>query len=164
MLLCGTVNAVNLTDGIDGLASTCVLTVGAFFTFVGVLKLENIALIFLGSLLMGATLGFLVFNLHPAKIFMGDTGSLFFGAIVVGASFIIGNPLLVVVYGFVFMIEAASDIIQVVYFKLTKGKRLFKMAPLHHHFEKSGFSEMKIVALFGITNVIFCIAAFWGFR
>jgi phospho-N-acetylmuramoyl-pentapeptide-transferase len=113
---------------------------------------------------MGATLGFLVFNLHPAKIFMGDTGSLFFGAIVVGASFIIGNPLLVVVYGFIFMIEAASDIIQVVYFKLTKGKRLFKMAPLHHHFEKSGFSEMKIVALFGIINVLFCVAAFWGIK
>ncbi len=162
LLLCGTVNAVNLTDGIDGLASTCVLTVGVFLSFAGVLKSDSNALIFFGAVLIGSTLGFLAFNLHPAKIFMGDTGSLFLGSIVVGTAFIIGNPLLVVIYGFVFMLEAASDILQVLYFKLTKGKRLFKMAPLHHHLEKSGYSEMKIVAIFGLINTIFCIVAFLG--
>ena len=162
LLLCGTVNAVNLTDGLDGLASTCVLTVGAFLTVAGILKLENNAMSFFGAILIGSTLGFLIYNLHPAKIFMGDTGSLYLGSIVVGTSFITDNPLLVVIYGFIFMLEALSDILQVLYFKLTKGKRLFKMAPFHHHLEKSGFSEMKIVAIFGLVNVIFCIVAFLG--
>ena len=161
-LLCGTVNAVNLTDGIDGLASTCVLTVGVFLSFVGFLKSESNAAVFFGAILIGSTLGFLIFNLHPAKIFMGDTGSLFLGSIVVGTAFIFNNPLIVVLYGFIFMIEAVSDILQVLYFKLTKGKRLFKMAPLHHHLEKSGYSEMKIVAIFGIINAMFCVIAFLG--
>ena len=162
LILCGTVNAVNLTDGIDGLASTCVLTVGMFFSVVGITKESSISLSFFGAILIGATVGFLIYNLHPAKIFMGDTGSLFLGAIVVGASFILDNPFLVIIYGFIFICEALSDILQVVYFKLTKGKRLFKMAPLHHHLEKCGFSEMKIVSVFGIINAIFCSIAFVG--
>ena len=162
LLLCGVTNAVNLTDGIDGLASTCVLTVGTFFAFVSFVLYDSVSLSFFGAILMGASLGFLFFNLHPAKIFMGDTGSLFFGALVVGVSFAINTPLLVLLYGFVFILEAISVILQVVYFKATKGKRLFKMAPLHHHFEKSGFSEMKVVSIFGIVNALFCIIAFLG--
>lgn len=162
LLLCGTVNAVNLTDGLDGLASTCVLTVGMFLSFTGIIKLESSSISIIGAILIGSTLGFLVFNLHPAKIFMGDTGSLFFGGLVVGASFIVGNPLIVVFYGFIFMCEALSDILQVSYFKITKGKRLLKMAPLHHHLEKCGYSEIKIVSVFSIINAIFCIIAYFG--
>ncbi|MBE6674167.1 MAG: phospho-N-acetylmuramoyl-pentapeptide-transferase [Ruminococcaceae bacterium] len=162
LILCGIVNAVNLTDGIDGLASTCVLTVGMFFSFVGLAEEDSISLSFFGAILIGATVGFLIYNLHPAKIFMGDTGSLFLGAIVVGASFILDNPILVIIYGFIFICEAISDILQVGYFKLTKGKRLFKMAPIHHHLEKCGFSEMKIVSVFGVISAVFCILAYIG--
>lgn len=163
LLLCGITNAVNLTDGLDGLASTCVLTVGILFSIVGISQTGSVALGFFGGALVGAAAGFLIFNFHPAKIFMGDTGSLFFGAIVVGASFINNNPLLVIIYGFVFIVEAASVMLQVGYFKLTKGKRLFKMAPIHHHFEKSGYSEVKVVSIFGIVSAIFCIIAYFGF-
>lgn len=163
LLLCGVTNAVNLTDGLDGLASTCVLTVGMLISFVGISHSDNVALGFFGGALVGATLGFLIYNLHPAKVFMGDTGSLFLGGIVVGVSFVSNNPLLVLVYGFVFIIEAVSVMLQVAYFKLTKGKRLFKMAPLHHHFEKSGFGEIKIVSIFGIVSAVFCIIAYFGF-
>lgn len=162
-LLCGVTNAVNLTDGIDGLASTCVLTVGALISVVGISIEHNSSLVFFGGVLVGATIGFLIFNFYPAKIFMGDTGSLFLGSIVVGVSFINNNPLLVLIYGFVFIVEALSVILQVVYFKLTKGKRLFKMAPLHHHFEKCGFSEVKVVSIFGIISAVFCTIAYFGF-
>ena len=162
LLLCGITNAVNLTDGVDGLASTCILSVGAFLSFIGFVKVESIAVTFFGAALVGASLGFLLFNLHPAKIFMGDTGSLFFGAIVVGVSFAINNPLIVLVYGFVFVLEALSVMLQVAWFKISKGKRLFKMAPLHHHFEKCGWSEMKVVSVLGIVSSLFCIIAFWG--
>lgn len=163
LLLCGVTNAVNLTDGLDGLASTCVLTVGALLSFVGLLSIENVAFSFFGGALLGATVGFLIFNFHPAKIFMGDTGSLFLGAVVVAVSFINNNPLIVLLYGFVFICEAISVILQVGYFKLTKGKRLFKMAPLHHHFEKCGFGEVKVVAIFGLVSAIFCMVAYFGF-
>ena len=161
-ILCGVVNSVNLTDGIDGLASSIALTSGFFLFIVSFTKSESIALTVISSLIIGATAGFLFFNSHPAKAFMGDTGSLFLGGLVVSSSFVLNNPLLVLVYGFVFIIEAASDILQVGYYKLSKGKRIFKMAPLHHHFEKSGFSEKKIVLLFSLTNVIFCILAYFG--
>ena len=159
-LLCGVVNAVNLTDGLDGLASTCVLTSGAFLTFVSFTAIKDASLTFFGAIMLGATLSFLIFNLHPAKIFMGDTGSLYFGALVVGSSFAFDNPLIVLLYGFIFILEAVSVILQVIYFKLTKGKRLFKMAPLHHHLEKCGYGEIKIVSIFGIINVVFCVIAF----
>ena len=162
LLLCGVTNAVNLTDGIDGLASTCILSVGVFLTFVGIVALENTAVSFFAAILIGAALGFLVFNFHPAKVFMGDTGSLFFGAIAVSTSFAFNNPLLVFLYGFVFIFEAISVILQVIYFKLTKGKRLFKMAPFHHHLEKCGLSEIKVVSILGIVNSIFCIIAYFG--
>ena len=162
LILCGMVNSVNLTDGIDGLASSVTLTVGLFLFFVAFTKAESIPLILISSLLIGSTIGFLFFNLHPAKCFMGDTGSLFLGAIVGASAFILDNPLLVLIYGCVFFLESISDIMQVIYFKITKGKRLFKMAPLHHHFEKCGFSEMKIVGVFSIVNIIFCIIAYFG--
>ena len=161
-ILCGIVNSVNLTDGLDGLASSVSLTVGLFITFVAFTVYESIVVTMIGSILVGATIGFLVFNLYPAKIFMGDTGSLFLGAIVVAFSFVINNPLLVLVYGFVFVLESLSDILQVGYYKLSRGKRIFKMAPLHHHFEKSGFSEMSIVALFMVVSIGFCIFAYFG--
>ena len=160
ILLCGVVNAVNLTDGLDGLASTCTLPVGAFFAFTAFTVYESTSLGFFGALLMGASLGFLFFNLHPARIFMGDTGSLFFGGIIAGSSFIFENSLIVIIYGLIFLIEAISVILQVGYFKITKGKRLFKMAPLHHHFERKGFSEMKIVSIFGISSALFCVLAY----
>ena len=162
LILCGMINSVNLTDGIDGLASSVTLTVGLFLFFVAFTKAESIPLTLISSLLIGSTVGFLFFNLHPAKCFMGDTGSLFLGAIVGASAFILDNPLLVLIYGCVFFLESISDIMQVIYFKITKGKRLFKMAPLHHHFEKCGFSEMKIVGVFSIVNIIFCIIAYFG--
>lgn len=162
VLLVGMVNAVNLTDGLDGLASTCSLTVGAFFIVAGIVLEDTIFSSFLGACLIGVAMGFLVFNLYPAKIFMGDSGSLYLGALVAGSGVAIGNPILVLIYGGVFFIEAISVMLQVAYFKLSGGKRLFKMAPIHHHFEKSGFSEMQIVTIFGITNTIFCAFAFLG--
>ncbi len=162
LLLCGMTNAVNLTDGIDGLASTCIITVGVFLSIVSITKYESIALDFFGAIMIGTAFAFLFFNLHPAKIFMGDTGSLFYGAMVVSVSFVLNSPLLVLLYGFVFLCEALSVILQVGYFKLTKGKRLLKMAPLHHHFERCGYSEMKIVTIFGILSAVFCAVAYMG--
>lgn len=161
-VLCGIVNSVNLTDGIDGLASSVSLTVGLFLFFVSFTKLESIPLLVISAVIIGGTIGFLFFNLHPAKAFMGDTGSLFLGAIIASSAFVLNSPLLVLVYGFVFVIEAFSDILQVIYFKISHGKRIFKMAPLHHHFEKSGYSEMKIVMLFSFANAVFCILAYFG--
>jgi phospho-N-acetylmuramoyl-pentapeptide-transferase len=160
--LCGVVNSVNLTDGIDGLASSVTLSVGVFFMIVNFMIIRDSNLAFFSAILVASTLGFLVYNFYPAKIFMGDTGSLFLGALVVSMAFLIDNILLVLVYGFIFVIEAISDILQVIYFKATKGKRLFKMAPIHHHFEKSGFSEVQIVVAFTIVNAIFCFLAYFG--
>jgi len=133
-----------------------------FLSIVSITKYESIALDFFGAIMIGTAFAFLFFNLHPAKIFMGDTGSLFYGAMVVSVSFVLNSPLLVLLYGFVFLCEALSVILQVGYFKLTKGKRLLKMAPLHHHFERCGYSEMKIVTIFGILSAVFCAVAYMG--
>lgn len=162
LLLCGVVNSVNLTDGIDGLASSVSFTVGVFFSVLAISLYNDIVIGFFGAIIIGSTLGFLVYNFYPAKIFMGDTGSLFLGGLIVSASFLIENPLLVLIYGFVFILEAISVILQVLFFKVTKGKRLFKMAPIHHHLEKSGLSEVKIVFLLTFINAIFCVIAFLG--
>lgn len=159
-VLCGFVNAVNLSDGIDGLASVLALSVGLLFVFVGTVS-DNTSITFLSSALLGAMLGFLLFNFHPAKIFMGDTGSLFLGAMIVSFSFLVNNILLVLLFGFVFLCEAVSVILQVLIFKITKGKRLLKMAPLHHHFEKCGWSEVKIVSVFFLVNMFFCAIAYF---
>ena len=162
LMICGVVNSVNLTDGIDGLASSITCTVGIFFAVINFILLQSEVISFFSAIIISATVGFLIYNFYPAKIFMGDTGSLYLGALVVAMSFLIDNILLVLVYGIVFICEAASDILQVAYFKISKGKRLLKMAPLHHHFEKSGWSEIKIVCIFTVFNSIFCAIAFWG--
>lgn len=161
LLLTGMANAVNLTDGIDGLAGSVTMVVGAFFGFVA-LCLENAGMTVLAGVLLGGCLGFLLYNFHPARVFMGDTGSLFLGGMVAGLAFLMENPLIMLVCGLIYVIETASVILQVVYFKLTHGKRLFKMSPIHHHFEKCGWSEVKIVAVFTIGTVVFCVAAYFG--
>ena len=165
ILICGIMNSVNLTDGIDGLASSVTLAVGVFFTvcgFINGLAEPDGSLLSLGAILIGACAGFLVYNLNPARVFMGDTGSLFLGGLVVGGAFMMKNPLIIVVCGLVYIVETASVMLQVGYFKLTHGKRLFKMSPIHHHFEKCGWSENKVVAVFTVVTVICCIAAFFG--
>ena len=162
LALCGVVNSVNLTDGIDGLASSIALSVGVLFAIVSFLKIDDPTITFFSAVLVGSALGFLIYNFYPARVFMGDTGSLFLGALVVSMSFLIDNVLLVLVYGFVFVGEAFSVIIQVGYFKITKGKRLFKMAPFHHHLEKCGFSEIQIVIMLTLINALFCSVAYFG--
>ena len=156
----GFVNSVNLTDGVDGLASSVTLAVGLFFGVAAFLAKDR-GLLLIAACIVGGTLGFLMYNFHPARVFMGDTGSLFLGGIVVGAAFQLNNPLILLVVGFIYLCEAASVILQVGYFKLTHGKRLFKMAPIHHHFEKCGWGEIKIVLVFtGITLVFAALALF----
>ena len=166
LLLTGIVNAVNLTDGIDGLASSVTLVVGMFFAaaayFSVVIGEPSLSLALISAVLIGSTVGFLVYNFYPARVFMGDTGSLFLGGLVVGGAFLTGSPLLVVLCGIVYICEAASVILQVGYFKLTHGKRLFLMAPIHHHFEKRGWSEIKIVCVFSIVTAVFCVLAWFG--
>lgn len=161
VLLTGIVNSVNLTDGIDGLAGTVTFFIAAFFA-VAAFILGAWETVFLTAMTAGACLGFLVYNFYPARIFMGDTGSLFLGGLAVGAAFMINNPAIILVAGFIYIIESASVVIQVAYFKMTHGKRFFKMAPIHHHFEKGGWSELKIVGLFGAITVFMCVVAFFG--
>lgn len=160
ILITGTINGVNFTDGIDGLASTVTFIVGAFFA-VAAFKSDNGPAAVVSALLIGACLGFLVYNFHPAKIFMGDTGSLFLGGLVTGAAFLINDPLIIVTAGIIYMIEVVSVILQVGYFKLTRGKRLFKMAPIHHHFEKCGYGEIKIVTIFSAVTLIMCAVSYF---
>ncbi|MBQ8392725.1 MAG: phospho-N-acetylmuramoyl-pentapeptide-transferase [Clostridia bacterium] len=162
VFLIGIVNSVNLTDGIDGLASIITFTIGLFLVCCSVFISGNYPLSFISALLIGSSLGFLTYNFYPAKVFMGDTGSLYFGGIIASTVFLTGNIIIALIYNTVFVIEAFSDILQVAYFKISKGKRLFKIAPLHHHFEKCGWSEVKIVSVFAVVNSIFCIIAFLG--
>ena len=163
LTIVGIVNSVNLTDGVDGLASTITLVVFTFFslaTFI-IYNAENSSIGLLSGAIIGAMLGFLIFNLNPAKIFMGDTGSLFLGGAVVGAAFMIDSPMIVFLVGGVFVLETVSDILQVGSFKL-RHKRIFKMAPIHHHFEKCGWKENTIVAVFSAVTVALCIIAWFG--
>ena len=159
--LTGVVNALNLTDGVDGLLSSLVGVFGGFLLFVGVLTGEQTGFI-CGCTLLGAVLGFLCFNAHPAKIFMGDTGSLFLGGMVAGYGILSPSPLSVLIACGVFVLEAFSVILQVVYFKLSHGKRILRMAPLHHHFEKGGWSEERVVLVFVALGVIFALLAVLG--
>jgi phospho-N-acetylmuramoyl-pentapeptide-transferase len=159
--LTGVVNALNLTDGVDGLLSSLVGVFGGFLLFVGVLTGEQTGFI-CGCMLFGAVLGFLCFNAHPAKIFMGDTGSLFLGGMVAGYGILSPSPLTVLIACGVFVLEAFSVILQVVYFKLSHGKRILRMAPLHHHFEKGGWSEERVVLVFVALGVIFALLAVLG--
>ncbi len=159
ILITGVVNSVNLTDGIDGLAASETAVVSVFFSAVGFVS-GGLCLSVMSAALLGGVLGFLVYNLHPARVFMGDTGSLFLGGAVVGLSFMSGNPLIIVIVGFMYILESLSDIIQVGYFKLTHGKRIFKMAPIHHHFEKCGWGEAKIVIIFSLLTLVFSAISF----
>lgn len=154
----GFVNAVNLTDGIDGLATSVTLPVSIFFIITAALK-NAYDLSILSAALFGGCVAFLIFNKNPAKVFMGDTGSMFLGGLVVTLAFGIDMPLILVVVGFIYLIEAFSVIIQVIYFKATKGKRFFKMTPIHHHFELSGWSENKICIVFGGISAAMCLLA-----
>lgn len=162
ILVClATVNCVNITDGIDGLASSVTMIVGAFFA-VAAFRYDAISTVILSGAMSGVTLGFLVYNFYPAKIFMGDTGSLFLGGLVCGAAFMIDNPLIIVLVGFVYALEGLSDVLQWASYKLRKGKRIFKMAPIHHHFEQCGWSELKIVSVASIITLVLCIVAYFG--
>ena len=160
-VMVGTVNAVNITDGVDGLSSSVTLPVALFFTVVTFLWGQTELTAFSAALL-GGLLGFLVYNRHPAQVFMGDTGSLFLGGAVCGLAFAADMPLILILVGVVYIAETLSDIIQVAYFKLTHGKRIFRMAPLHHHFELCGWKERKVVAVFSAVSAIFCLLAFVG--
>ena len=159
----GCVNAVNLTDGIDGLASGVTSPVMLFFTIVS-LSLKQSGLATFPAALLGGLCGFLCYNFYPAKIFMGDTGSLFLGGAVVGMAFALDMPLVLLLVGLIYIIETLSDILQVGYFKLTHGKRIFKMAPIHHHFEMCGWSEKKIWVVFVSVTLVMCVIAYLGVR
>ena len=160
-VMVGCVNAVNITDGIDGLAAGVTVPVMVFFTAVAVLWEHYELGIFSGALL-GGLLAFLIYNFHPAKVFMGDTGSLFLGGAVCGLAFGLDIPLVLILVGIIYIAETLSDIIQVGYFKLTHGKRIFRMAPLHHHLEMGGWSEVKLVTVFTGITLLACLVAFWG--
>ena len=155
------VNAVNLTDGIDGLATGVTMPVMLFFGMVA-LRMQDDAVAKFSLALFGGLTAFLCYNFHPARVFMGDTGSLFLGAAVCGAAFALDMPLILIVVGLVYIVETASVIIQVTYFKLTHGKRVFRMTPIHHHFEMGGWSEVKIFTVFTLLTVALCILAWFG--
>lgn len=161
ILLVGVVNCANLTDGIDGLATTTAFLIGAFFGIVGI-STNELSVTLLGGATLGGALGFLVYNFHPARIFMGDTGSLFFGALLAGCAFQSGSPLIILIVGILYILEGLSVVLQVSFFRLTR-KRLFRMAPLHHHFEKGGWSEVKVLTVFSFVTLLACILAFFAF-
>lgn len=149
-------NAVNLTDGIDGLAASVTVPVMIFFTALA-LRQQNMGAVAFGAATIGALLAFLIYNFNPAKVFMGDTGSLFLGGAVAGMAFALGNPLLLLPVGFIYLVETVSVVLQVTYFKVSHGKRLFKMAPIHHHFEMCGWGEKKIVFVFSGITAALCL-------
>jgi len=161
LTIVGIVNSVNLTDGIDGLAGSVTFIVFCFFALIGLIKLGDSSTSLLSAALMGGMLGFLLHNLNPARVFMGDTGSLFLGGAVVGTAFMVGSPIIVFIVGGIYLLESVSVILQVGSFKL-RNKRIFKMAPIHHHFEKCGWRENKIVAVFGFVTVMLCVIGWFG--
>ena len=154
LVILATTNAVNLTDGVDGLSSSVSCLIITCLTVIGISKQIYEVSIF-GSIVIGATLGFLMFNLHPAKVFMGDTGSLMLGGVISAIALYLKMPLLLILIAIIPVLETLSDIIQVMYYKKT-GKRIFKMAPLHHHFELSGWKENKIVVVFSLVTLVAC--------
>ena len=167
-VIVGTVNAVNLTDGVDGLAAGTSMPVCLFFVAVTFLwGKEFLALGVFASGLLGGLLGFLVYNFNPAKVFMGDTGSLFLGGAIAALAFAYDMPLVLVPLGIMFIIETLSDIIQVTYFKISHGKRVFKMAPFHHHLEMGGWtgkkwSEKQLFCLYSLVTLVFAVVSFVG--
>lgn len=153
----GTVNGTNFTDGLDGLASSVTVLVATFFTVVALGTKSGISPI--TCAVVGALLGFLLFNVYPASVFMGDTGSLALGGFVASTAYMLQMPLFIPIVGLIYLVEVASVMIQVTYFKKTGGKRIFKMAPIHHHFELCGWSETRVVAVFSIITAILCLIA-----
>lgn len=153
----GTVNGTNFTDGLDGLASSVTIMVATFFSVVAIGTNAGIAPI--TCAVVGALLGFLLFNVYPASVFMGDTGSLALGGFVVSTAYMMQMPLFILIVGLIYLVEVLSVIIQVTYFKKTGGKRIFRMAPIHHHFELGGWSETRVVAVFSIVTAILCMIA-----
>ena len=161
-VIVGTVNAVNITDGLDGLSSSVTLPVAVFFAVMAVVWPGFAHLGTFAAAMAGGLCGFLLYNHYPARVFMGDTGSLFLGGAVAALAFAYDMPLVLLLVGIVYICETLSDIIQVTYFKLTHGKRIFKMAPLHHHFEMCGWKETKIVAVFSTVSALFCLLAYFA--
>lgn len=151
----GTVNGTNFTDGLDGLASSVTIMVATFFTVVAIGTGSGIEPVTCAA--VGSLLGFLLFNVYPARVFMGDTGSLALGGFVASCAYMMQMPLFIVIVGFIYLAEVLSVIIQVSYFRITGGKRIFKMAPIHHHFELCGWSETRVVAVFAVVTAILCL-------
>lgn len=160
IVVLGTVNGVNFTDGLDGLASGVTVIVATFFTIVALSVNPNMTPI--TGAVVGSLLGFLLFNTYPARVFMGDTGSLALGGFVSAIALILHMPLFIVIVGLIYLVEVISVILQVGYFKITHGKRIFKMAPIHHHFELCGYSETQVVAAFSIITALLCLVAIMG--
>ena len=151
----GTVNGVNFTDGVDGLASSVTLIVAVFFTVVSIGLKSGIEPF--TCAVVGGLMGFLLYNVYPAKVFMGDTGSLALGGFVAGCAYMMQMPLFILIVGLIYLVEVLSVMIQVTYFKATHGKRIFRMTPIHHHFELGGWSETRVVAVFSIITAIMCL-------
>ena len=160
-VMVGCVNAVNITDGVDGLCGSVTIPVMVFFAAAAIMR-QKLDLALLPACLVGGLAAYLFYNWHPAKVFMGDTGSLFLGGVVCGLAFALDMPLVLILVGLVYMVETLSVILQVGYFKLTHGKRIFKMAPIHHHFEMCGWKEEKIVLIFTAITAVMCIIAWFG--
>lgn len=165
-IMVGVVNAVNLTDGLDGLASSVTIVVSLFFMASAAI-FASMGVYYLAAAVIGALIGFLIYNKYPAKVFMGDTGSLFLGAVVALMAIDMRLHIYLIIVGFIYFAETLSVILQTAYFKYTRkkygeGRRMFKMAPLHHHFEMCGWSEKKIVGVFVLTALILCAIAFWS--
>ena len=160
-VMVGCVNAVNITDGVDGLCGSVTIPVMVFFAAAAIMR-QKLDLALLPACLVGGLAAYLFYNWHPAKVFMGDTGSLFLGGVVCGLAFALDMPLVLILVGLIYMLETLSVILQVGYFKLTHGKRIFKMAPIHHHFEMCGWKEEKIVLIFTAITAVMCIIAWFG--
>lgn len=160
IVMLGTVNGANFTDGLDGLASSVTVLIATFLTVVAIATKSGISPI--TSAVAGSLLGFLLYNVYPAKVFMGDTGSLALGGFVAASAFMLKIPLFLVIVALIYMVEVLSVIIQVGYFKISGGKRIFRMAPIHHHFELLGWEETRVVAVFSIITAILCIIALMG--
>ncbi|WP_330400244.1 phospho-N-acetylmuramoyl-pentapeptide-transferase [Pseudobutyrivibrio ruminis] len=155
----GTVNGSNFTDGLDGLATSVTLAIAGFWGVVSLTLGSGITPAIAG--MMGALFGFLMFNVHPAKIFMGDTGSLALGGFVVSTAYVLQMPIFIILVALIYLVEVLSVILQVGYFKMTGGKRIFRMAPIHHHYELGGWSEVKVVAVFTTVTIFLCVFAYY---
>ena len=156
----GTDNGVNFTDGLDGLCTSVTILVATFLTIISIG--ENSGISPITGAVVGSLLGFLLFNVYPAKVFMGDTGSLALGGFVASSAFMMQIPLFIPIIGLIYLVEVLSVIMQVSYFKATHGKRIFRMAPIHHHFELGGWSETRVVAVFSIVTALPCLVAYLG--